>query len=225
MCVGTSSLYSFMRSYIKLIKNWESFLKNNSDGSLADFGHYLVGLATEDSPARTELDNYFDAKTTEFQYSDLNSEASYLIWRLNKFSKGYIKELFEKLGVANQDEFAILSHVDYLKECPKKIAISDNLIEMSTGIDMIKRLLKKGYLLERKNPEDKRESLIRLSTKGKDKLAEIYTGFSTVPDILVDITPKEKRTLVAILKNLDKAHTMRTQDKEPKLRMKQHRAD
>lgn len=196
-----------MRSYIELIEKWEDFLRSNEDGSLADFGNFLIANANEDSSQKSDLENYFNSNDDDFGYSDSNSEASYLIWRLNKFAKGYVKELFDKLDITNQDEFAILAHVDYLKECSKKIAITDNLIEISTGIDIIKRLVKKGYLSERQNPNDKRENLIRLSKKGKEKLTAIYTGFTTVPDILISITQEEKHKLVEILKKLDKAHT------------------
>jgi len=196
-----------MRSYLELIEKWEDFLKFNKKGSLSEFGDFLIAKTKSDTKSKSELEDYFNSNDTNFGYSDSNSEASYLIWRLNKFAKSYIKELFDKLEITNQDEFAVLSHVDYLKECSKKIAITDNLIEISTGIDIIKRLVKKGYLSERKNPNDKRENLIRLSKKGKEKLKEIYIGFSSVPDILINITQEEKHKLVEILKKLDKAHT------------------
>ena len=162
-----------MRSYLELIEKWEDFLKSNRKiGSLSEFGDFLIAKTKSDSKNKNELEDYFRSNDNDFGYSDSNSEASYLIWRLNKFSKGYIKELFDKLDITNQDEFAILSHVDYLKECSKKVAITDNLVEISTGIDIIKRLVKKGYLCERQNPNDKRENLIRLTNQGKEKLQQ-----------------------------------------------------
>ena len=200
-----------MRSYLELIEKWEDFLKSNKNGSLSEFGDFLIAKTKSDSKNKNELEDYFRSNDNDFGYSDSNSEASYLIWRLNKFSKGYIKELFDKLDITNQDEFAILSHVDYLKECSKKVAITDNLVEISTGIDIIKRLVKKGYLCERQNPNDKRENLIRLTNQGKEKLTAIYIGFTTVPDILINITQEEKLKLVEILKKLDKAHTEKTE--------------
>ena len=199
-----------MRSYIEVIKIWESFLSKNAEGSIEEFGEYILesfSKVPKEKGSNDLLERYFKQTNKEHDYSDYNSEASYLIWRINKFSKGYVKELFDRLEINSHDEFAILSHVDYLTECRKKTAVKENLIDMSTGIDIIRRLINKGFLLERKNPDDKRENLIQLSKKGKKKLTQIYNGFSSVQDILTQITSEEKKELVRILKKLDLVHT------------------
>jgi DNA-binding MarR family transcriptional regulator len=201
-----------MRSYIDIITHWELFLSKSPMGSLDEFAHWLIENNQEKKePLKTafdsDLQDYFDKNTSEYGYSDANSEAAYLIWRLSKFIKRYTKPLFLDLGINNQDEFAILAHVDYLQESSKKKLVEDNLIDMSSGIDMIGRLIKKGWLIERSNPVDKREKLINLTPMGAKLLQDVYIGFATIPDILVDMTDEQKIFFVERLKKLDDFHT------------------
>lgn len=198
-----------MRSYIELISTWETFLKEHPKGSLNEFAEWILHPSNA-SPSASDAPNleaYFDKNTVEFGYSEANSEAAYLIWRLSKFIRRYTKPLFSDLGINNQDEFAILAHVDYLKECSKKCAVEENLIDMSSGIDMISRLIKMGWLSERSNPNDKREKLIRLTPEGTNLLQKIYIDFSSVPDILVNMDNAQRIILVSRLKDLDAIHT------------------
>jgi DNA-binding MarR family transcriptional regulator len=195
-----------VRSYLELIEKWEIFLKTNPLGSLEAFGAYLVNNGAEKSSNEVMTD-YFKAISSKYGFQDLDAKSSFLFYRMQKFGHIQVKPIFDKLGINNIEEFAILSQIDVHKECSKKVVIKENLIEMSTGIDMIKRLVAKGYILQRINPKDKRETLIRLSEKGKKKLNEIYREFATTPDMLIDISDKEKIILVDILDRLDKAHT------------------
>lgn len=204
-----------MRSYLELITEWETFLKELPEGSLEDFAHFLLRPAEKANSVDIDpsLKEYFDKNTEQYNYQDHNSEASFLIWRLNKFLKNYTKSVFDTLQLNNQDEFAVLAHVDYLKECTKKTAVQDNLIDMSTGIDMIKRLINRGLLIDRPNPSDKRERLVRLSDKGRELLYKTYEGFNHVQNILVSMSVEEKSQFVSTLKKLDVYHT-RHQSKE-----------
>jgi DNA-binding MarR family transcriptional regulator len=205
-------IFAAMRSYIEIITNWESFLAQSPDGSLEDFAQWLLATSNQqktraNSTLEGDLQQYFDNNTSEYSYTAANSEAAYLIGRLNKFIKRYTKPLFSDLGITNQDEFAILAHVDYLKESIKKTIIEDNLIDMSSGIDMMNRLLKRKWLIERTNPLDKREKLVSLTPEGKAVLLNIYKGLATIPDILVDMSDAQKNIFVQRLKDLDDFHT------------------
>jgi DNA-binding MarR family transcriptional regulator len=198
-----------MRSCVEIITEWELFVSKFPNGSLNEFGKWLMHKTQQPNTAILEgdLQEYFDKNTSEFGYSTANSEATYLIWRLSKFIKRYTKPLFSELGINNQDEFAILAHIDYLKESPKKKIVEDNLIDMSSGIDMIGRLVNRDLLQERPNPTDKREKLISLTPSGAKLLQDVYIGFQSIPDVLVDMSDEQKTFLVERLKRLDDYHT------------------
>lgn len=199
-------------SYLPLIDEWEKFLTESNTDSLE---HFAVWLLREKQNERTktnafqnkEMAAYFDQKNEENNYSFLSSEASFLLWKLNKYLRFYTKNLFAETGLNSQDEFAILAHIDNKKVCTKKVAIEENLIDLTTGTEIIKRLVKKKLLNEKLNPADKREKLVSITPQGGLILGSIYQGFSQIQDVLANLDVTEREILVGFLKNLDSFHS------------------
>jgi DNA-binding MarR family transcriptional regulator len=196
------------KSYIPLIEAWESFnQKNGENNSLANFAEWILTNQKEKSQEEIELDVYFENNAQKYNINRNNSEAAFLLSRLAKFVKMYVKPIFSKYGLSSQDDFGIMAQVDFLKICSKKQAIEANLIDNSTGIEQIKRLVKQGLLLEKDGETDKRQKLIYLSDAGKVILYSIFQDFSDFPEVMLEMTEQEKTAMVATLKKLDTAHT------------------
>ncbi len=193
-------------SVIPLIVEWEKFVSDHDAPTLIGFAIWLLDREGRNGPT-DELQEYFDGNNAEYGYSFLTAETAFLLWRLNKFARHYSKPVFVAAGLGGSDEFAILSHVDYKKECTKKVAIGGNLLELTTGTDIIKRLIAKKLLREKSNPEDRREKLLSVTAKGEAVLQRVYAGFASMQDLLADLGGKERRALVNVLKSLDDYHT------------------
>ena len=198
------------KSYIPLIEAWETFLHTNPNNSLVDFGHWLIENKSNEKQKAiidNKLENLFDKNSGEYNFSFKSSEAAFLIWRLSKFVRHYTKPILTEKGLSGQDDFAILAQIDFLKSCSKKDAIEANIIEASTGIEIIKRLVKQKLIVEKQNKEDKRQMLISLTSKGQDLLRSIYVGFLSIQDVLADMEKEERMILIPILKRLDTFHS------------------
>ncbi|WP_375448363.1 MarR family winged helix-turn-helix transcriptional regulator [uncultured Fibrella sp.] len=199
-------------SYVPLIQQWEEYIRATGNRSLDHFGLWLLSSRQQerqDKPALNDpaLARYFKGNTDQHGYGYRSSEAAYLIWRLNKFVRFYTKPIFQEMGLSGQDDFALLAHLDYQPDCPKKEAIQANIIDATTGIEIIRRLVKQGLVAERPNPADKREKLITLTPVGRDTLHETYRRFAAIQDLLVDLSQQERDELMATLKSLDEFHT------------------
>jgi DNA-binding MarR family transcriptional regulator len=202
-----------MRSYIELIEAWEGFLSEQPEGSLADFGTWLTSrFAVSEEPVFSEdvqTSAYVTKQRATFGYSVSNARAPQLIWKLNKILRHYSKPIFDAVELNNHDEFAILTQIHLKEECSKKEAIAANLIDRSTGIDMIKRLIKRGLVLDRVDPNDGRARLVRLSEAGEGLLYQIYQGFADIPELLVDMSSEQQAQFVATLQRLERWHSER----------------
>jgi len=209
-----------MRSYIELIETWEQFLEKQPKGSLEDFAQWIlqrdVSLAMAEDAAAVYEGSYEGEQQSTYGYSTANTKAPYLLWRMSKILKAYSKPVFELEGLKSQEEFAILSHVHMVGECAKKEAIEAYLIDGSTGIDMIKRLIKRGFLTDRVSPQDRRARLIQLSEAGEALLKRVYQRMVTMPEVLVDMTQKEQEAFIQQLEQLDETHTHRLQQNSNK---------
>jgi DNA-binding MarR family transcriptional regulator len=194
-------------SYIPLIEAWENFQQAGHGQDLRDFGAWLIKSSKDASNQPIELEEYFSKNSMAYDFQIEGGEAAFLIWRLNKFLRHYVKPVLTEQGLASQDDFAILAQIDIFKTCSKKEAVETNIIEPTTGIEIIKRLIKQDLVKEEENPEDKRQKLVSLTEKGKAVLMDIYIGFSKIQDVLVDMPSQERKDLIATLKSLDTFHT------------------
>ncbi len=195
-------------SYLPLITEWENYMEISKKADIEDFAYWL--LKKEKKEIRNDekaLDLYFDGNTEEHNYSYKSSEAAFLLWRLGKFIRYYTKPILLENGLASQDDFAILSHIDYKKSCSKREAIEANIIESTTGIEIIKRLIKQGLVSEKLNNDDKRQKIIALTKLGKEKLYSIYVGFSKIQDVMAEMNVEQRENLIQTLKSLDSFHT------------------
>lgn len=202
-------------SYVPLIKLWEEYLAVAKQPDVENFAKWILerqrksgGLQKKDEP----LNAYFNQQTETHSYAPRSSEVAFILWRLSKFIRYYTRPVLAENGLAGQDDFAILAHVDYKKSCSKKEAISANIIELTTGVEIIRRLIKQGLLTERSNPADGRERLISLTKAGQAKLYTIYQGFAHIQDVMADLTGPEREHLFIILKSLDDFHTRNYDD-------------
>ncbi len=199
-------------SYIKLITSWEEYLRTGGEPTVERYARYVLEnvQTTDGDPAywmSPDTQQYFHDNTSRFEYTQHSSEAATLIWRLHKFIRMYTKPIIQEMGLASNDEFAILATVDIQNQCSKKAAIEENLIEATTGIDMIRRMLKLGLLLEKPLKEDKRVKMISLSAKGKKTLYTIYQKFAGIQDVLGKLEDADRIVLLRYLKELDQFHS------------------
>ncbi len=199
-----------MTSYLPLIEKWETYLQEGGTESLEHFAVWLLQhkrgeRQTGDSLNDPALQAYFDQNANE-SFGYLASEAAFLIGRLFKYLRHYTRPILLAAGLSSQDEFGILAHADLVGECTKKSAIEDNLMDTTTGIDAIRRLVTKGLLQEKVNENDRRERLISITPAGKAVLLQLFQGFAGIQDVLADLSGEERQQLVIFLKSLDGFH-------------------
>lgn len=192
-------------SYKPLIHKWEAFLETNQGYSLEDFARYI--LKQNETLEEESNRKGSDSREKNYEYPYLTAEAGRAIFRLYKFSKMYSKPIMMGVGLNSFDEFTILTTLLEKKEATKKLLIEENLIELTTGMDMLKRMLKQDLLKERINPQDKREKLVSMSENGQRVLFSILKGFQSMEDVLGDLNKEEREQTIQYLERLDKYHS------------------
>lgn len=192
-------------SYKPLIHKWEAFLETNQGDSLEDFAKYI--LDESESLQEEGTKRNFESFEKPFKYPYLTAEAGRAIFRLYKFSRIYSRPIMIGVGLNSFDEFSILTTLLTKKEATKKYLIEENLIELTTGMDMLKRMLQQDLLKQRVNPEDKREKLVSLSENGQKVLFTILKEFQSMEDVLGDLNKEEREQTIQYLERLDSYHS------------------
>ena len=95
-------------------------------------------------------------------------------------------------------------------EMTKSQIISYNFMEMSTGVEVVKRLIKHEWLSEKENPKDKRSKLVSITEEGnelvkkfKEEADQLYANFSN------SLVQPEKKKTCDILEKIISQNTLK----------------
>src|SRR5579871_5818166 len=154
-------------SIIPLISSWERYLDTHPTGDLREFGRWLQ----EEQPGANTVGDARHSLATNASI-DTAAAATLLIARLHLINHFLSKPVIRKLGFSKDSEFSVLLQVFLLDKPNKKELCRQLLIENSTGVEITRRLAKKGLLRETADPNDRRSARLSLTEKGHRLLKE-----------------------------------------------------
>lgn len=203
-----------MSKLVELIQHWELFLEQQPLGTTADFARWLLG---NNMPASTPEADPMPYDASVFRGDDPEFDAfggkqktsmqgAYLIARMNQYLHHYAKPLMKRHGLHSLDDFGYLQNVRYFTPITKSRACELMLQEVTTGMDIINRLIKNGFIRETINIEDKRQKLLELTQKGITVINDMMADFSQLPDTLGDLSENDRAALLKWLMHLDVYH-------------------
>jgi DNA-binding MarR family transcriptional regulator len=195
-----STMSGLAKSVIPLLSEWENYTHENPEGDIRGFATWILAQHVPLQPP----------PPTNINSTDLNdtSQGALLIARLHRILRVLSKPIIKNLGFTKDMEFAVLVHVAIMDKPNKKELCRELLIENSTGVEITKRLAKKGLIAETPDPGDRRSALLSITDKGKkillqgyDRLAAVHTSFLDALGI------DEKRQLVTLLTRINQHHS------------------
>jgi DNA-binding MarR family transcriptional regulator len=82
------------------------------------------------------------------------------------------------------------------------------MMEISTGTDILNRLIEKGFVHQRTDPDDKRSRLLTLSASGATALKKCFKKAGLAREVfLADLTENDKKLVANILYPLQEKHS------------------
>lgn len=225
-------------SVIPLLSSWEQYTVLYPSGDLHGFAHWLlsrpnpanpanprnpinltdpIGLTV--SPAHPPAQSGIPSATSEpvpivtttpsAAGLDATAQSTLLITRLFRILQFLSKPDIKRLGFKDM-EFGVLVQITLMDRPNKKELCKEMLIENSTGVEITKRLAKKGFLREETDPDDRRSARLSITEKGKRLLLQGYEKLAAIhQDFLEDFTEEEKQQLVRLLSKINQYHTPR----------------
>lgn len=188
---------------IELLKELDSFQKTQTGNqkSLEDFRIYLNEKAYEKETPRN-LTKKFD-----LEVYDLENEIAKQVIMLGRYSKQLIRKSLENNpNLVNEDFTYLFRMMDY-SSLTKMQLIEKNAHEKQTGIEIIKRLVKNGLLVESPDQNDKRSTRISVTEKGKTVFLQSMKDITIVSKIMCGkLNEDEKENLLNSLKKLNTFH-------------------
>jgi DNA-binding MarR family transcriptional regulator len=141
------------------------------------------------------------------RYLPLDSQIAAQITRMNRFAQFYTKKAFQGLEISTSTEFGILAGINTLGNPRKTDLINFNLLEKTTGTELIKRMVKDGLVSETDDDEDKRSKRVALTKKGEALVQEAVTRLWEMSAIVTgNLTQEQKHEMAQMLNELGDFH-------------------
>lgn len=171
-----------MNKTLAIVQEWAGFEEQNPAGSIEDFCRdYLK----KQRVLENERDMPDHAPDLSCRYA-----LTKVINRLSRLWMFFTMTETKPLGLTSFDEFIFLLTVQRSEPIRKKDLIYMHFIEISSGILVIDRLIKKGLLDEKTDDYDKRSKLVTITAKGRKVVKDGHEALDTVYDDLYGDMPE-----------------------------------
>lgn len=194
-----------LKELIDRLFEFDNGFQGDKDYNMADFVGYLnAGLGSRPSEIRNLAGQ--EEKWVK-DHVDPNTEISTLIVFMYRYALGYFKKALKDSNISTLDEFSFLIVLMTYPSLSKTELIQKLIMEITSGVEVIKRLLKHGLIEEFANPNDKRSVLVAITPKGRQQLADLLPRMGMVGGVVVgNLTPAEVTTFSFLLRKLDYHH-------------------
>jgi DNA-binding MarR family transcriptional regulator len=141
------------------------------------------------------------------QYRSTSIDISILIVLMYHYAKRYIKKALRESILQTPDEFSFLITLLTYDNLTKSELITKQVMEKTSGSEVIRRLIKRGLIVEYTDDKDKRTVRVSVTKTGKEEILRILPIMGRVSEIVVgNLRQDEINTLSYLLKKLDYFH-------------------
>ncbi len=182
----------------KLLEKVESYEKQRPLESItvADFAQWLA----HDTQQHTH-------ENTPSVSEEPSDKIGALVGRLFRYAKTYSKIALKDTPLQTVDEFVYLVTLAHRGSMTKSELIEQNIQERTTGIEIIKRLVRADWIFEQDDPDDRRSRRLSLAPEGMEVLRGVFGKMQGISKIVVgNLNRAEQWQLIDLLSRLDHFH-------------------
>jgi DNA-binding MarR family transcriptional regulator len=180
-----------MNKTVELVALWGDYEARHPDCTIEDFFRHQLSI-----PAKEEKQT---APSWQL-HPGINGKLMILIRRIAKYHMVYSNKALEGTELDQIEEFGILVTIYNEVNPIKSEAIYNNIIELSSGTNMLNRLKKRGLIAEHDDIDDKRVKRLKLTAKGLDTLDKAKIRVSEVARMMVnELSNEDKQLCIQLL--------------------------
>lgn len=185
-----------MDKTVELVTQWAEFVARNPGSELEDFYRYKL------------IEQRHHHQQGEVADGILPPEANLLLIKLiNRIDRLYLEYAdvaIEGTGIKQFEEFLSLNAIAHLREPRKTDVITHTIANLSSGLLIIDRLKKYGYVAESDDIVDKRSKRLILTPTGLAVLQQCYVRTSQLGSLFFsDLSEDDMRLCIQLLKGVE----------------------
>ncbi|MBN2699404.1 MAG: MarR family transcriptional regulator [Bacteroidales bacterium] len=204
--------YHIIKQIIGLLESYEETGSRQKD--LFSFLEWAISRIREEPELNKPLFGKRRAAeyTEQFSYiRSLEEKSRFMecVSRIARFHEFYIRKFLENLPLNSRLEYLFLYTVHHMDRARKTDLINIHIVEYTTGMDTIKRLINYGVLQETPDEHDKRAKLLTLTEKGRRVMDQSKSKMSDeINMFLACISSNKWRKVLPVLEELNEFHNM-----------------
>jgi DNA-binding MarR family transcriptional regulator len=184
----------------ELVKQWADFEQTHPEAEIEDFCRYHLISNREKQGA----DGFLGGNVPPGRDQTLLKLMGRLITMFSVFAEHGLMEA----GVEQFTEFTFLNAIQNMKMPKKTEVINENFMELSSGLLMIDRMKKKGWVIEHPDKTDKRSKRLELSPAGIEVLYNCYMKLEILCAAFFKGLPSDDINLcIQLLKPIETNHS------------------
>lgn len=189
-----------MHQLVQLVNAYALFSEKHPEAGLEDFCRYFLVHEREGATRALMADGIVPP--------NINAQMMKLMGRITLIVGIYGRIALQETRLKNMEGFGFLNVLQHAGEMRKSDVINHLLIELSTGTDILNRLIWEGLAAERPDPGDKRSKLVSITPKGQEVLNECYPQMHKVGHIMFsDLAEDDKKLIVQLLTPVEVKHS------------------
>jgi DNA-binding MarR family transcriptional regulator len=182
-----------MNKSIELLIAFDEYQQKYADAALQDFCRYYLAKSS---------------KTVEPKTGSSRGLLLKIIGRIASAFSLYHRAAMDKTELPSPEGFYYLNGLTVLGEVRKTELINYLLVEYTTGMEAINKLLSDRLIVERPDENDKRAKLISLTKKGKTVLSDCYSYSTKAGQIIFgDLDENDLQLCIQLLKGVEEKHS------------------
>lgn len=208
--------YPLIHQLVNLVEECEKANTQNVNLTLEYFTAFLNQRVNSGKSMENNPDIRFgneEDRAQEIAYQ-LDNNIGRLFVYMSRYAKSYIKKALDGTALHTGEDFTFLAILLTHTDLSKTELISRNLLEKTSGTEVIKRLINNGLVKQSNNQDDKRSKRIAITDKGKELLYLVFRDMNHVGRIVTGtLSYEEKLTLQYLLQKLEDFHYQLHKDK------------
>ncbi|MBN2662073.1 MAG: winged helix-turn-helix transcriptional regulator [Bacteroidales bacterium] len=192
---------------VEIINHLDDFEKADIGSDTEAFVLYLKDRVFNSPKVINKIKpDFLDKKNQDYKNFE-EVEFSTLLTNLYRFAKHYLKKALKDTSLNSIDEFSFLATLVKEKSLLKSELINRHLLEISTGSEVLRRLIKHNLIEEYKDPDDGRAKRVKLSALGYEQIILAFSEMYKVAQIIKgNLFDDELKEVLVIMKKLSFFH-------------------
>lgn len=195
--------YNLIKDILDLVVEFENQNPglNKSAVTIDDFKKWIViNYNAEDLTTEPNWEGKEKGRSPE-------SVINMLIVHMNRYAKSYSRSAIFGSDFSSQEDFIYLINLKAFGDMTKMDLIKKNVHEKPVGMQIINRLISKGWVNQMASEIDKRSKVLKITDRGIQVLDKQMDKIRKATEIVTgDLTQNEKMELIRLLNKLNDFH-------------------